>query len=215
MRAPRLPALPRALLAIGLLLAAAGARAADPTPASAPRPAATRVAQAKAEAKPTWAELSPARRQALAPLTASWATLTEAHKRKWLAVADGFAGMPPPEQARLHTRMAEWAALSPQQRVRARQNYFEIQRVPAADKKAKWEAYQALPPEEKKKLGAAAARPSAPPTAAAIQPVPQQKLARVPKPKQDDSRAPRITVLPPPAATPDTTVPTGTPAVLP
>ena len=52
-------------------------------------------------------------------------------------------------QARLHSRMAEWAALSPQQRTLARMNFAESQKVETDDKRAKWEAYQALPPEEK------------------------------------------------------------------
>jgi hypothetical protein len=90
--------------------------------------------------------------------------------------------MPPPEQARLHSRMAEWAVLSPQQRTAARLNFAEAQKVAPDDKRAKWEAYQALPPEEKKRLaaGAAAAKPAPPPTAIAVQPVPRDKLAKVP-----------------------------------
>lgn len=228
MRASFLSALPGALagfawLAACCAAAAAGTPAASSlppsvaAPAQGQRPAPVRVAQAKVEARPTWSEMSPARRQALAPLTGTWSTLTEAHKRKWLVVADSFARMPPAEQARLHTRMAEWAALSPQQRVQARQNYFAIQQVPESDKKAKWEAYQALPPEEKKKLaaGAAKAKPVTPATAAAVQPVPQQKLARVPKAKPNDSRAPRIAVAPAKVQDLDSQVPPGTPAVLP
>jgi Protein of unknown function (DUF3106) len=200
----------RALLLTGLLAVGAAWAADSPRPESmpsvapppakaAPRPAPVRVAQApKLEAKPTWLELTASQQQSLAPLTGSWSTLSEAHKRKWLAVAQSFPKMPPGEQARLHTRMAEWAALTPQQRVQARQNYFETQALPGDDKKAKWEAYQALPAEEKKKLaaGAAAANPAAPPTAAAVQPVPQQKLARVPKPKKPDARVPRIAGMP-------------------
>jgi len=163
------------------------------------RPAPVKIAQApKAESKPSWNELARPQQQALAPLTGTWPTLTEAHKRKWIALSQNYPTMPPPEQARLHSRMAEWAALSPQQRTQARLNFAETQKVPADDKKAKWEAYQALPPEEKRKLaaGANAAKPPAPPTAAAVQPVPQQKLAKVPKPKKPDNRAPRIAGAP-------------------
>ena len=93
--------------------------------------------------------------------------------------------------------MTEWAALSPQQRTQARLNFGEAQQLSADDKKAKWEAYQALPPEEKRKLaaGATAAKPPPPPTAPAVQPVPQQKLATIPRPKKADSPA-RIAVIP-------------------
>lgn len=170
-----------------------------PAPSQKTRPAPVRVAQAKAEAKPTWAELSPAQKSSLEPLAGSWSQLSEAHKRKWLAVSLNYPTMPPGEQARLHTRMAEWAALSPQQRSQARLNFAETSKLPVDDKKAKWEAYQALSPEEKRKLaaGAAATKPAAPSTAAALQPVPAQKLTKVPpKARKDDPRAPRIAVVP-------------------
>jgi hypothetical protein len=165
------------------------------------RPAPVRVAPApRAEAKPTWAELKPAQQAALAPLSGPWRTLGEAHKRKWIALSENYASLPPPEQARLHSRMTEWAALSPQQRNQARLNFAEAQKVDPTDKRAKWEAYQALPPEEKRKLaaGAAAAKPSPPPTAVAVQPVPQQKLANVPKPKKQGSNTSKIAVAPGP-----------------
>ncbi|MDB5857920.1 MAG: hypothetical protein JWQ76_1609 [Ramlibacter sp.] len=205
---PPLPA--RHLLAAALLAAACAgglAWAADPVPApqptkpsvsthAAPRPSQPRTAPVpKAEATPTWAELSPAQKQALEPLAITWSRLGEAHKRKWLAVSANFPTMPPGEQARLHSRMAEWAALSPQQRTQARLNFAEAQALPTDDKRAKWEAYQALPPEEKSKLAAGAAKP-VPPTAAAVRPVPSQKLTTVPKSKKPDSGTPRIAVAP-------------------
>lgn len=198
-----------ALTALGLALAALPAAATVPmkaqidlpyssgpgTSTTRQRPAPVRIAQApKSESKPGWNELSRPQQQALAPLTGTWSTLSEAHKRKWIALSQNYPTMPPPEQARLHSRMAEWAALSPQQRTQARLNFAESQKVPADDKKAKWEAYQALSPEEKRKLaaGATAAKPPAPPTAAAVQPVPAQKLTKVPKPVKPDSRTPRV-----------------------
>jgi hypothetical protein len=162
------------------------------------RPAAVRSAPPqRAESQPTWAELTPAQQAALSPLSASWRSLGEAHKRKWIALSQNFATVPPAEQARLHSRMTEWAALSPQQRNLARLNFAEAQKVAPDDKRAKWEAYQALPPEEKRKLaaGAAAAKPAPPPTAVAVQPVPQQKLARIPKSSKPDNAA-RIAVVP-------------------
>ena len=162
------------------------------------KPAATRVAQApRTEQKPAWNELTPVQQKALLPLAASWNQLSEAHKRKWIALSQNYGAMPPGEQARLHSRMAEWAAMTPQQRTQARLNFAETQKVSTGDKKAKWEAYQALPAEEKRKLaGDAKAKPAAPATAAAVQPASQPKLAKSPKPKRDDQRAPRIAVLP-------------------
>jgi hypothetical protein len=193
-----------------------GAVAATPASSAAPparqRPAPVKVAQAKTESKPTWSELTPAQQAALKPLAGPWSTLGEAHKRKWIALSQNFPTLPPAEQARMHSRMTEWALLSPQQRTQARLNFAETKKVPSDDKKAAWEEYQALPPEEKRKLAAQASKPPAPATAAAVQPVPQQKLANVPKPKKNDPRTPRIasvpsqvdqnTLLPPPGAFP-------------
>jgi len=162
------------------------------------RPAPVRNAPApRPESSPTWAELTPRQQQSLAPLSGTWRVLSEAHKRKWLAVSQNYPTMPAGEQARLHSRMAEWAALSPQQRTLARLNFAESQKLDTDDKRAKWEAYQNLSPEEKRKLaaGAAAAKPAPPPTAVAVQPVPQQKLARIPKPRKPESPA-KIAVVP-------------------
>jgi hypothetical protein len=162
------------------------------------KPGPARVPQAvKTESQPTWTELTPQQQQSLAPLGARWKTLSVAHKQKWIALSANYPTLPAPEQQRLHSRMAEWAALSPQQRTQARLNFAETKKVAPDDKKAKWEAYQALPPEEKRKLaaGATAAKPPPPPTAPAVQPVPQQKLAKIPKPRKPDGDA-RIAVVP-------------------
>lgn len=162
------------------------------------RPAKVRNAPApKPESSPTWTELTPQQQQSLAPLAGTWRTLGQSHKRKWIALSANYATMPPAEQQLLHSRMVEWAALSPQQRTQARLNFAESKAVAPDDKKAKWEAYQALPPEEKRRLaaGAAAAKPVPPPTAPALKPVPQQKLARIPKPKKPDSTA-KMAVVP-------------------
>lgn len=166
---------------------------------------ATPAAAVKDEAKPTWAELTAEQQQSLGPLAASWKTLTEAHKRKWIALSANYPKMSPPEQARLRSRMTEWAALSPQQRTQARLNFAESEKLPATDKRAAWEAYQQLPPEEKKKLaaGATATKPPPPPTAPAVRPVEPQKQARVPPRRADAQASGKIdqhTLLPQPAA---------------
>ncbi|RYF29815.1 MAG: DUF3106 domain-containing protein, partial [Comamonadaceae bacterium] len=71
---------------------------------------------AKVALGPTWSELTPPQQQALKPLQGGWNSLTEAHKRKWLAMSANYPKMPAPEQARLHSRMTEWANLSPKER---------------------------------------------------------------------------------------------------
>ncbi len=171
------------------------ASSAAPT-ASANRPATGKASSAsiakqsaKQSTRPLWSELTEAQRRALAPLAGKWDSVSEAQKRKWLAMSQNYPKMPEAEQAKLHSRMTEWVALSPQQRTQARLNYGNTQQISPDDKKAKWEAYQALPAEEKKKLAAGASKPPA--TAVAIKPVPPEKLAKVPQPKPI-AKPPRI-----------------------
>ncbi len=161
--------------------------------------------------RPQWAELTVAQQQALAPLSSTWNAINEAQKRKWLALSKNYPNLLPAEQATLHSRMSEWAALSPQQRADARLNFAESKNLPVDDKKAKWEAYKALPAEEKQKLAAdaqAGTKKSTP--AAAIKPVSPQKLVTLP-PAGADGKSPRIasgpqsegsTLLAPPASAP-------------
>lgn len=131
-----------------------------------------REAKPAPSSSPAWSELTAAQQEALAPLQGIWPKLSAARKRKWVALSRNIAGIPAQERALLHSRMREWATLTPQQRTQARLNFAETKQLPAGDKKALWEAYQALPPDEKRKLaaGATAAKPPAPPTAAAVQP---------------------------------------------
>lgn len=180
-----------ALLTLAVLAAVSHAQQpGTPTAPAARQPAAPSVTH------PTWSELSPAQRQALAPLAPTWERLSEPHKRKWTALAQNFHNLPPAEQSKLHSRMREWAALSPQQRTLARLNFGETQQVSSDEKKAKWEAYQALTPEQKRKL-AAGAGPKPPTTAAAVKPVPADKLAPMPKADPNEAKPARIVVVPP------------------
>ncbi|WP_310614689.1 DUF3106 domain-containing protein [Limnohabitans sp.] len=109
--------------------------------------------------RPLWMDLAESQQQALAPLAQLWPTMTEPHKRKWLAVSQNFGQLSADEQATVQGRMREWAALSPQQRTAARLNYADAKQLLQEDKKAKWEAYQALSPEAKQKLAAQQSQP--------------------------------------------------------
>lgn len=115
-------------------------------------------------AGPLWGELSASQQKVLAPLAASWESLEPARKRKWMAVAQTYPQMAPAEQTKLQGRMAEWAALSPRERAVARLNFSESKKLPASDRAANWDAYKALPPEDRQKFVAKAA--SAPKSAA-------------------------------------------------
>ena len=126
----------------------------------------------------TWSMLNAEQRTALKPLAALWPTLAPDHQRKWVALAQNFNRMHPDEQATLQSRMTEWAQLTPAQRTQARLNFGEVRRaVPADERRAKWEEYQALPAEERERL--ANDRPKPPVSAApALRPVSPDKILR-------------------------------------
>jgi Protein of unknown function (DUF3106) len=156
------------LLACGLVVLASFAWAQKVQEPTAPLASASAGAAAKPGiikvSKPEWKELSPGQQDALKPLGANWATLSSGQKQKWLELSKNFAALPATEQATLHTRMSSWATLSPQQRAQARLNFAEHQALTdgltTEQRKAQWQAYQLLSPEEKKKLAASSQKPS-------------------------------------------------------
>ena len=109
-----------------------------------------------------WQSLTPAQRQALAPLERDWPGIDAQRKQKWLQIADRYPSMPPQERARIAERMNEWARLTPAERGEMRLRYQEAQQVPAPDRSAKWQEYQNLPPDAKQQLAARAAASAAP-----------------------------------------------------
>jgi len=122
--------------------------------------------------------------------------------------------LPAPEQAKLHERMVDWVALTAAERSQARLNFAETKKLSTDEKQAKWQAYQALSEEERKKLAEGAQR-KLPGAATAVRPVPKQKLANTPLPSQSAPNAPRIATAPhqvdqntllPQVAGPDTTL---------
>jgi hypothetical protein len=170
----------------------------------------TAHAQTADTPKPTWAELSAAQKSALQPLSGEWDKMDAARKQKWLDIGKRFAAMGPDEQQRLHQRMREWLAMTPEQRRQARENYTLSKKLDKSDKAAKWDEYQQLPEEQKRKLAAAApkknqltnlppkaqadARPAAPKRAAAPAnapaPAPASAPASAPAPASAQVPAP-------------------------
>ena len=126
--------------------------------------AGAQAVQVAASGGVAWSQLNPAQRRALEPLASQWANLSQDQQRSWLAMAANFQDLSPAEQATLHGRMREWAAMSPQQRAQARQGFGAASKVPADERKAKWETYRNLPPEQRERFGADA--PPAPAGAA-------------------------------------------------
>jgi len=121
---------------------------------SQPSGPATRPAPLPVTAGPGWKSLTPGQRAALAPLERDWETIAPDQQQKWLEVAARFPKMPPQEQQRIQARMSEWARLSPKERGEARLHYQEVRQLSPAERQARWEQYQALPPDQRKELAA-------------------------------------------------------------
>jgi hypothetical protein len=195
--------LPMTLALLAGLLSFAGAAVAQTAPSH--QAATAAKAPNTTASKPLWTELSPDQRLALEPLARLWPSMTEAHKRKWLALSRNFNQLSMDEKSTLQGRMHEWAALTPQQRTLARLNFADIKQLPQDERRAKWEAYQALSPEEKQKLASQQPKPLVG-AAPAIKPTPSQKLV-TPPPASTAKALPRIdteqltpsTLLPTPA----------------
>lgn len=101
---------------------------------------------------PSWSSLTAQQRQALSPLERDWSSLEAPRKSKWLEVAVRFPAMPQADQQRVQERMAEWARMTPAERGRARLSYQESKQFSPEQKQARWEAYQALPDNERRAL---------------------------------------------------------------
>jgi hypothetical protein len=100
-------------------------------------------------------------------LRQDWSTIDAGRKQKWLEVVQRFASLTPAERERVQERMADWARMTPTERGRARLQFQESRQIPAQERQALWDAYQALPSEERRALAAKAAA-SAPAAKASV-----------------------------------------------
>jgi Protein of unknown function (DUF3106) len=171
---------------------AAQTAAPSPAPAAKPAVAVTNPSVASAaktlpnvSSQPLWKELTAAEQTALRPLAANWDSMGIGQKRKWQTVAKDFDKLPAAQQTKMHARMAEWTALSSQQRAAARINFAQNRELTDGltpeQRKVQWEAYQQLSPEEKRKLAESA--PKAVATGAAPAARPQPVLKKDPRPE--------------------------------
>ncbi len=172
-RPPMTPALnvrrPLALLLIPALLGTAYAQSSDApavaASATAPASAALPVLPQAPKPLPTaslvgvqrWASLSPAQQAVLAPLADEWDGLDAARKSKWLEIAARFHTLTPEQQARLRERMIAWTRMTPAERQQARVGFqsnpqLRDEKLQSEKLQSKWEAYQALTPEERQAL---------------------------------------------------------------
>ena len=101
---------------------------------------------------PAWGSLSPQQRGVLAPLQRDWQSIDPQRKAKWLEVAARFPSMPVEERQRVQDRMSEWARMSPAERGQARLTFQESKQLSREQKQQRWDAYQALPDEQRRAL---------------------------------------------------------------
>jgi hypothetical protein len=126
--------------------------AAVPAWLSAAEPGAGKAESKTAADGTPWRALTPAQKSALAPLERDWPTIESSSRDKWLELAARFPSMSTAERQRVQERMAEWSRLSPAQRAQARLQFQEARQLSPVDRQAKWEAYRALPEEERQQL---------------------------------------------------------------
>lgn len=130
--------------------------------------------------EPHWKDLSTAEQKALKPLASHWDAMGLNQKRKWQSVAKDFDKLPAAQQSKLHNRMTEWVTLSPQQRNVARQNFAQHRELTDGltpeQRKAQWQAYQALSADEKRQLAQGSGKASL--SGAALAPRPQPVLRK-------------------------------------
>jgi hypothetical protein len=142
---PKLRARGRAWAACALALMLASPVPAQPQPSPVKRPPIESPG-------PSWQALTPQQRATLAPLQNDWASIDAPRKAKWLDIAARYPKLPPSEQQRLQARMTEWSRMTPSERARGRLNYQEAKQLPNQERQDRWQAYQALPDDQRKAL---------------------------------------------------------------
>lgn len=140
--------------------------------------------------QPGWSQLTDNQRAVLAPLAREWNGFSDEGKLKWLGIADRYKSMTPVEQTRLQERMKGWASLSPAEREKARSQYLRLRTAPPDQRRAleqRWQEYDALPGDEKKRLKETRPAPPQPasslPAAAPRQAPPKSVLLAPPSTK--------------------------------
>ncbi len=148
-----------------------------------------------------WRDLKASQQAALKPLEQDWSGIDTPQKQKWLQLVARFPKMSAPEQDRIQARMADWAKLTPKERGQTRLNFEEARQLPSQDRQARWDAYQALPAEQKRQLAARAAPVAASITATDTARKPDTADARTDRPDKAarDAALAKSNIVPNPA----------------
>lgn len=113
---------------------------------------------------PTWAQLSPAARQTLAPLSGHFDQLSAQQRRKWISMAERAPGWSPEKLRMIQSRMVQWATMTPEQHAAARQQAMAARGARAQS----WQKWKKLDEGARNELhGKALAAPAAGPAPAA------------------------------------------------
>jgi len=102
--------------------------------------------------QPLWNDLGPAQQAVLEPFAEQWNSWSAQEKRIWVSLADRVPRMAPQARERAQQRIRDWAALTPEQRRLARQNYRLAKRLPPDERQAQWARYQEMTPEQRSVL---------------------------------------------------------------
>lgn len=127
-------------------------------------------ASAAAAGGPAWASLTESQQTALTPLKRDWSDIDARSKQKWVELAARFPAMPDDERKRVQERMTDWSRLSPEERGRARLQFQEARQISPQDKQARWDAYMALPADQRQALASRSSTLAATPKPATVEP---------------------------------------------
>jgi len=151
----------RLLIASSLFGFAAVALAAGATNAEPAKPA---LAYSTGKhASPSWSQLNADQREALSPLAGDWDKFDANRKRKWLDIAVRYKDLSPEGQQHMHERMPDLAKLTPEQRLRARENFKKVYALPPDQRRALVQQFQELPEERKQELAEQSKKKPGPP----------------------------------------------------
>lgn len=158
-------------------------------------PAARAQGKTSVDASPAWSSLTPTQQAALRPLQQEWAGIDTLRRQKWIEVASRFDRMSPDERQRTQERMGEWARMSPKERNETRANFQTARQLSPDERQQRWEAYRALPEQERKDLAAQsrAKLVTAPERSRTAAPISGPKVNTVPNPLLDARKPKPVT----------------------